>query len=134
VQLLINIDVPDLEEAIRFYRDGLGLQLRRMLFAGTVAEMGGAAWPIYLLAKDAGTRPAPALDSVRTYRRHWTPLHLDFVVKDVWAAVKQAEDAGAGLEHGPESFVWGHLATLSDPFGHGFCLVQWSGKGYDEVA
>jgi hypothetical protein len=29
---------------------------------------------------------------------------------------------------------WGHLAMMSDPFGHGFCVLQFSGNGYDEVA
>ena len=23
---------------------------------------------------------------------------------------------------------------LRDPFGHGLCLLQWRGRGYDEVA
>lgn len=25
-------------------------------------------------------------------------------------------------------------ATLADPFGHGFCFIEWLGRGYDEVA
>jgi predicted enzyme related to lactoylglutathione lyase len=68
------------------------------------------------------------------YQRHWTPLHLDFVVKRIGPAVDRAVQAGAKLEKGPESFAWGSLATLSDPFGHGICLVEWKGRGYDEVA
>jgi catechol 2,3-dioxygenase-like lactoylglutathione lyase family enzyme len=131
---MINLDVPDLDAAIRFYEDGLGLRLRRTLFSRTVAEMTGAAATIYLLEKREGSRAAPGLQAARSYSRHWTPLHLDFVVNDVWRAVERAQDAGAALELGPESFVWGHLAALSDPFGHGFCLVQWSGRGYDEAA
>jgi hypothetical protein len=23
---------------------------------------------------------------------------------------------------------------LADPFGHGFCLIEFTGRGYDEVA
>jgi hypothetical protein len=29
---------------------------------------------------------------------------------------------------------WGRLARLSDPFGNGLCLVQFLGRGYDEIA
>jgi catechol 2,3-dioxygenase-like lactoylglutathione lyase family enzyme len=29
---------------------------------------------------------------------------------------------------------WGRLALLSDPFGHGFCLLEFKGRGYDEIA
>jgi hypothetical protein len=26
------------------------------------------------------------------------------------------------------------LALMADPFGNGFCLVQFLGRGYDEIA
>ena len=78
--------------------------------------------------------PAPGAASVRDYRRHWTPVHLDFVVDDVSAAVARAVAAGAKLEGGIQSFGWGRQATLGDPFGHGFCLLQFSGEGYDSAA
>jgi catechol 2,3-dioxygenase-like lactoylglutathione lyase family enzyme len=29
---------------------------------------------------------------------------------------------------------WGRLALMADPFGHGFCFVQFLGRGYDEIA
>jgi uncharacterized glyoxalase superfamily protein PhnB len=64
----------------------------------------------------------------RRYRRHWTPVHLDFVVDDVWAAVQRALNAGAKLEGEVQCHPWGYLGTMSDPFGHGFI-----GSGYDEV-
>ena len=134
VQLLVNVDVDDVERAIEFYRTALGLRLGRRLFAGSVAEMTGASSKIYLLAKPAGSPPWPQATSARDYRRHWTPVHLDFEVEDVDRAVERAVAAGARLESEPRSFEWGRLATLSDPFGHGFCLLQFSGKGYDEVA
>ena len=133
MNMLINIDVPDLEKAIRFYEGGLGLRQGRTLFSGAVAEMLGSSPPIYLLSKAEGSAATEDEAHARTYRRHWTPVHLDFVVSDLSTAIRRAQDAGAKLERGPEAFSWGHLATLSDPFGHGFCLVQWSGRGYDEV-
>jgi predicted enzyme related to lactoylglutathione lyase len=133
MEALINIDVPDLERAIRFYEDGLGLRLSRKLFSGTVAEMAGAPSAIYLLAKPEGSAPTPSAAQPRAYSRHWTPVHLDFVVDDLDSAVAKAQRAGARLEAGPEALEWGRQATLSDPFGHGLCLIQWSGSGYDAV-
>ena len=134
ISLLANIDVPDLETAIAFYRDALGLRLARRLFEGTVAEMLGGSSPIYLLAKAAGSAVGPAVPVPRDYRRHWTPVHLDFVVDNVEPSVHQARSAGAILEGEIQEYPWGRLATMSDPFGHGFCLVQFAGRGYDEVA
>jgi predicted enzyme related to lactoylglutathione lyase len=133
MEALINIDVPNLQQAIRFYKAGLGLRLSRTLFAGTVAEMIGARSRIYLLRKPPGTAATPDAAHTRTYERHWTPVHLDFVVAEIGPAIERAQRAGAKLENGPRSFVWGAVATLSDPFGHGLCLVQWLARGYDEV-
>lgn len=134
MQTLINIDVPDLDAAIHFYQRAAGLRLVRRLFEGSVAELAGTSTRIFLLQADAGTGPVTGAVLSRDYRRHWTPIHLDFVVPDVEAATRNAVAAGATLEGSIESFVWGRQATLSDPFGHGFCLLQWRGRGYDEVA
>ena len=60
-------------------------------------------------------------------------MHLDFVVEEIDRAVQQAVQAGAVLEQPVKTNAWGKLALLSDPFGHGFCLVQFVGRGYDEV-
>jgi hypothetical protein len=30
--------------------------------------------------------------------------------------------------------AWGRIANLSDPFGNGFCLLQFTGRGYDAIA
>jgi uncharacterized glyoxalase superfamily protein PhnB len=72
--------------------------------------------------------------SGRDYRRHWTPVDLDLVVPDVDAATEKAIAAGARLEKQIQTYAWGRMATLSCPFGNGFCLLQWIGGGYDEVA
>jgi len=134
MQLLVNVDVDDIERAIEFYRAAFGLHLGRRLFGGSVAEMLGASSMIYLLAKPAGTLPWRQASSARDYHRHWTPVHLDFEVVDIDAAVDRAVAAGARLENEPRSFNWGRLAMLSDPFGHGFCLLQFTDRGYDAVA
>jgi predicted enzyme related to lactoylglutathione lyase len=130
---LINIDVDDIEKGIAFYEQGIGLKCSRRLFEGTVAELLGAAAPIYLLQSDGHTCPAPGSKQQRDYSRHWTPVHCDFVVDDIESAIGKAVTAGATLETGPETLAYGKLATLSDPFGHGFCFLQWLGRGYDEV-
>lgn len=134
MDLVINIDVSDIESALAFYRDGLGLRPGRRLFDGTVAELLGASSPIQLLAKAPGSAATAAGVLRRDYRRHWTPVHLDFQVADIPAAVERALSAGARLEGEVQSFPWGRLATLSDPFGHGFCLLQFTAAGYDAVA
>jgi predicted enzyme related to lactoylglutathione lyase len=133
LQIAVNIDVDDLDKAIGFYTAALGLRLHRRLFEGSVAEMVGATSKIHLLSKPPGTTAAPGAAPSRNYQRHWTPVHLDFEVEDVSAAVERAVRAGAKLETEIRSFPWGRLATLSDPFGHGFCLLQLVGKGYGEV-
>ena len=134
MELMVNIDVDDLEKAIAFYSDGLGLRLARRLFDDSVAEMSGASSTIQLLLKAAGSPAASSAPVTRRYRRHWTPVHLDFAVEDISAGVERAIRAGATLEGTVESHAWGHLATLSDPFGHGLCLLEFRGRGYDELA
>jgi predicted enzyme related to lactoylglutathione lyase len=48
--------------------------------------------------------------------------------------VQRAQQAGAVLERPVQSSAWGRLALMADPFGHGFCLVEFTGRGYDEIA
>jgi predicted enzyme related to lactoylglutathione lyase len=132
VSLLVNIDVDDLKRGERFYCDGLGLKVGRR-FEGWV-ELVGAAAPIYLLPKPAGSAASPASPQKRDYGRHWTPVHLDFVVADIGAAVDRALKAGATLERAAAQHAYGLLALLADPFGNGFCLLQFTGRGYDEIA
>ena len=130
--LLVNVDVDDLEKAIAFYCQAFGVRVGRRFGAGAVELLGSAA-PIYLLVKAAGT-PAWPSGEQRDYSRHWTPVHLDFVVEDMAAAVERATAAGARLEAPVKTADWGDLALMSDPFGHGFCLIQFRGRGYDEIA
>ena len=61
-------------------------------------------------------------------------MHLDVVVEDIDAAVARAVAAGAVVEHEVETAAWGKIAMLADPFGHGVCLIQFLGRGYDEIA
>ncbi|KAG1357527.1 hypothetical protein G6F61_014564 [Rhizopus arrhizus] len=94
----------------------------------------GANAPIYLLEQAAGRPAASAARQSRDYARHWTPVHLDVVVEDVDRAVDQAVAAGARLEDPAASHAWGRIAHLSDPYGHGICILQFLGRGYDELS
>jgi predicted enzyme related to lactoylglutathione lyase len=132
-EILVNIDVDDLEKAIAFYEHAVGLRRGRRLFGDSVAELLGASAKIYLLTKPVGTPISPRIAQQRDYRRHWTPVHLDFIVEDILAAVKKAQAAGAQLEGEIRTHEWGHIASMADPFGHGLCLLEFVGRGYDEV-
>jgi len=130
MQLLLNIDVPDVETALRFYTAAFDLRVSRRFGSGFVELVG---WPatVYLLAKDAGTTGAGG--DQRRYSRHWTPVHADIVVDDVDGAVQRAVAAGAKVEAAAKDTAYGRIAMLADPFGHGFCLLQFNERGYDAL-
>ena len=130
---LINIDVDDLGRGIQFYTTAFGLKVGRRL-GPTVIELLGAGAPIYLIEKPPMSLAAPTTTDQRRYGRHWTPVHLDFVVPDIEEALRQAMAAGAILEVPTVTNVWGKIAHLADPFGHGICVIEFVGHGYDEIA
>jgi predicted enzyme related to lactoylglutathione lyase len=133
MNLLINIDVEDLPRALDFYTRAFDLKLGRRFGEDGVELLGGPA-PIYLLPKPAGSRPTTLSDDTRRYDRHWTPVHLDVVVPDIEVALRTAMAAGAVREGEVTVGAWGKLQLMADPFGNGFCLVQFTGRGYDEIA
>lgn len=131
MNFVVNVDVEDLEKGIRFYGSAFGLKLGRRFGAFGVEMLGGSA-PIYLLVKSPGTPASDTTSQRRGYERHWTPVHLDFMVDEIESAVRRAVSAGAQLE-AIATHKWGKLALMADPFGHGFCFVQFLGRGYDEI-
>ncbi len=132
MKLLVNLDVDELEKAIRFYSTALGLRVGRR-FGAFGVEMLGSPAPIYLLVKPSGTPASDSTAQRRNYERHWTPVHLDLVVPDIESAVQRAVSVGARLEKPITTQKWGRLAPMADPFGHGFCFIQFLGRGYDEI-
>jgi len=70
---------------------------------------------------------------VRESERYWTPVQRDGVVEDTTVALSRAVAAGAVMERPVSERRWGRLAVLADPFGHGFCLIQFVGLGYDAL-
>ncbi len=131
--LLINIDVPDLAAGERFYRDALGLTAARR-FDDDIVELIGCEAPIYLIAKPAGSAIGPGADDFRRYNRHWTPLHPDFSVTNLDDAIRRAVAAGAVQEGETLALPYGRQAMFADPFGNGFCLIEFNERGYDALA
>jgi predicted enzyme related to lactoylglutathione lyase len=133
--VLINIDVPELEAAASFYTEAFGLQVGRRFGDGAV-ELLGAEAPVYLLKKAAGSTwsadPA-AVENPRRYDRHWTPVHLDFVVEHLEEALERARGAGALAEGEIREFDWGRIALVEDPYGNGLCILEFRGGGYSEL-
>jgi catechol 2,3-dioxygenase-like lactoylglutathione lyase family enzyme len=133
MEIRICIDVDDLERGIVFYAQGLGLRPGRRLGNDWVELLGGGS-TIDLLANLSGTAPlGESNPQRRNYARHWTPVHLDFVVTDIDAIVQKLVSQGATLERPIQERRWGRMANLADPFGHGLDLLEFRGRGYDEL-
>jgi len=132
-QIRVCIDVDDVERAVAFYRDVLGLTPGRRLGDDWV-EMLGATSPIDLLRVRAGSKPSATLKgATRDFGRHWTPVHLDFLVDDLDDVVRRACAAGATLDREVQERPYGRMANLADPFGHGLCILQLNERGYDAL-
>jgi len=123
----VSIDVPNLEEGLKFYRDALGLtEVKRPIPIYVVLQCGDAK--IGIMEKAAGTKPAPGSDDMRRYERHWTPVHIDFDVEDFAGTLAKAVSAGAIVEQKYEMAGRPPIAFCSDPFGNGFCIIGTAGK------
>jgi predicted enzyme related to lactoylglutathione lyase len=119
----ISVDVPNLDDAIRFYARAFGFSKSSVPVPGVVVLQAGNA-EICLLEKHAGSQASNCTSEMRHYGRHWTPVHLDIHVDDFAAALSKALEAGAAQEQLFENPKHGSVAFCSDPFGHGFCLIE----------
>jgi predicted enzyme related to lactoylglutathione lyase len=117
----ISIDVPDLQQGETFYCDALGCT--KLRDQGDMCILSAGNTDIYLLKRDPGSQTSTTSDSARSFKRHWTPVHLDFGVDNVEKAVALILELGGKVE-GDESGDWGAIAYCVDPFGHGFCLIN----------
>jgi predicted enzyme related to lactoylglutathione lyase len=129
----VYIEIDDLERGIAFYVDGLGLSVKRRLTERWV-ELAGAQMPIHLLA-----RPEPEFETGehvlrKDFSRHWTPIHLDFVVEDLDAAVERAVRAGATVERRVEYPGLWRMVALADPFGNGIDLITDTEAAYERLS
>jgi len=127
------IDVEDVEAGAAFYTQALGLTVRRRMTARWI-ELEGGAIPVHVL----GGRPAEfeAGEALlrRDFGRHWTPVHLDFIVEDLPPAVERAVAAGGLLEGEADHPGYFKMASFSDPFGNGFDLIELYPGGYEAIA
>ncbi|MFB9159547.1 VOC family protein [Chromobacterium violaceum] len=120
---LLTLGVDDLERALAFYRDGLGLPSEGIVGAefehGTVAffELEGglrlALFPRASLARDAGLPQQPASATELTIGHNVASR------AEVDAAMRQAEQAGAAIVKPAQDTFWGGYAGyFQDPDGH----------------
>jgi catechol 2,3-dioxygenase-like lactoylglutathione lyase family enzyme len=123
ISISVSVDVPSLEEGIRFYGEAFGFEKISEPHRG-VAVIRASDAQILLLAKGAGTTPCPAPGTARRYDRHWTPVHIDFHVDEFKSALARAIGAGATQEQLFEAHGRPSVAFCCDPFGHGFCLIE----------
>jgi predicted enzyme related to lactoylglutathione lyase len=118
----VSIDVPNLEDGLKFYRDALSLpEVTRPMPTYVLLQCGDAR--IGLIEKSAGSKPAKGSDDVRRYERHWTPVHIDFHVDDFDDFLTKAVNAGAICEQKYAIAGRPPIAFCSDPFGNGFCVL-----------
>lgn len=120
---VLTICVDDLERALRFYRDGLGLQTPGIV--GQEFEYGAVAffdlqpglklaiWPRKSVSHDSGlalSSPSPT---------EFTLGHNVSSREEVDAVMKQAEDAGAVIVKPARDTFWGgYGGYFQDPDGH----------------
>lgn len=131
---VITLGVDDLERAVRFYRDGLGLPTDgivgtefahgAVVFFDLQAGLRLALWPRTSLAHDAGLslgRPSPTEFSLG---------HNVASQAEVDAVMAQAARAGAQIvKPAQETFWGGYAGYFSDPDQHLWEVVwnpQWS--------
>ena len=116
-----SIDVPNLEQGLRFYREVFGFfEVARPFPAMAILDANNVT--VCMHEKAVGTRSSPVGAATRHYDRHWTPVHLDYHVEDFEATVTKAIEAGASVEqqyNEPKA-----VAFCCDPFGNGFCVIS----------
>lgn len=120
---LITLGVDDLERALRFYRDGLGLETEGII--GTEFENGAvvffelsgglrlALWPRKSIAADSGLAAAGAAPGNVTLAHNvGNEAEVDAVMAEAVAAGARVVKAAA------KTFYGGYAGYFSDPDGH----------------
>lgn len=120
---VITIGVDDLERAVRFYRDGLGLKTEGII--GKEFEYGAVAffdlqpglklavWPRKSIAHDSG------LPQAERSTTEFTLGHNVVSKSEADAVMKQAQNAGAVVVKPAQDTFWGGYAGyFQDPDGH----------------
>ena len=122
MKISVSIDVSNLKQAETFYTEALGCKKVRDQGSDMVV-LATENCDIYLQEKEAGSKPLTSSETIRDYKRHWTPVHLDFLTKNIDEVVKNILRLG-GLHEGGDSGDWGSIAYCAYPFGNGFCVIN----------
>jgi len=123
ISMSVSVDVPNVVDGVRFYTEAFGFSKTSEPIPGVVVLRAGTS-EICPLEKKSGSVPAPGAPETRRYERHWTPVHLDFHVDELKSALAKAVSAGAKQEQLFEKPGYPAVTFCSDPFGHGFCLIE----------
>jgi len=120
---VITLGVADLDRALRFYRDGLGLKTEgivgRQFENGAVAffdlqdGLKLAVWPRESIARDCGL-PVSAPDATGFTLGHNVSSRVE-----VDTVMRQAREAGArAVKTAQDTFWGGYAGYFQDPDGH----------------
>ena len=116
----VSIDVSDMKKAIEFYTQAVGCTLKKK-YTDEWQVVSAGSLDIHIQQKDEGT--VAAAECVRDYSRHWTPVHLDFIVDDIRPVCELVEKFGGKVEKQAFSEV-ADIANCADPFGNGFDFIR----------
>lgn len=122
IKISVSIDVSNLNKAETFYVEALGCKKIRNQGPDMIV-LATENCDIYLQEKSNGTKPLISSKITRDYKRHWTPVHLDFLTENIDEIVEKIVSLG-GLHEGGDSGDWGSIAYCADPFGNGFCIIN----------
>lgn len=123
VSVHFSIDVSDLAAGLRFYGAVFGFaEIARPFPTMAVCDAGNAT--LCLHEKPEGSAPAPGSADRRRYARHWTPVHLDLHVPALDPVLARIRAQGGTVEREFRGVGPKDVAFCSDPFGHGFCVIE----------
>ena len=89
ISLSISVDVPSLQEGLRFYGEAFGFGKASEPFPGVAVLRAGSA-ELLLLVKEPGSAARAHTGEKRHYDRHWTPVHIDFHVDNFKESLTRA--------------------------------------------
>lgn len=118
----LSIDVPNLEQGLRFYSVVFGFQETSRPFP-SMAILDADNLTVCMHEKAAGSRSSGGSEEVRRYERHWTPVHMDLHVPDLDAVLAKVRAEGGLVEQEYRTEGPRPVAFCSDPFGNGFCVI-----------
>jgi hypothetical protein len=120
---LVTLGVDDLEKAMRFYRDGLGLatdgivgeefENGAVVFFDLDSGLKLALWPRKSLAADSGVAISPRSPT------EFTLAHNVSSAAEVDSVMSEARKAGARIvKEATKTFYGGYAGYFQDPDGH----------------